>query len=224
MLRCRCAWVQGVESPTWSILGAQAPGLRFSRKHSTVACTIPVKKSVCTGHFQPKFRDASRPPLFFFHPPLFAMALNSRAFGTEITGNRGPNQELSKEARSSIISAVLAGTPKSQVARDHHVHRNTVNTTFKRLQHHQSLDSLPKSGCPTKFSSADKRKIIRYIRQDPKIKWKTLRRLIYQDGIDISFSALRHIIQASKLGYWRSSERPKLNEDSARRRYTHCRT
>jgi len=118
------------------------------------------------------------------------MALNSRAFGTEITGNRGPNQELLKEARSSIVSAVLAGTPKGQVARDHHVHRNTVNTTFKRLQHHQSLDSLPRSGCLTKFSNADKCRITRYIRQDPKIKWKTLRRLIHQDSIDISFSAL----------------------------------
>jgi len=67
---------------------------------------------MCTGHFQNKFRDASQPPPFFYHPPLFAMALNSRAFGTKITGNHGPNQELSKEARSSIISAVLASTPK----------------------------------------------------------------------------------------------------------------
>src|SRR4051812_27724667 len=88
------------------------------------AYTIPVKKSVCTGHSQNKFRDASRPPSLFYHPPLFTMALNPRAFGTEITGNRGPNQELSKEARSSIVSAVLAGTPKGQVAHDHHVHRN----------------------------------------------------------------------------------------------------
>jgi len=141
--------------------------------------TIPVKKSIYTGHFQNKFRDASRPPPFFYHPPLFTIALNSRAFSTEITRNRGPNQELSKEARSSIVLAVLAGTPKGQVTRDHHVHRNTVNTTFKRLQHHQSLDSLPRSSCPTKFSNADKLRITRYIHQDLKIKWKTLHRLIH---------------------------------------------
>ena len=92
------------------------------------------------------------------------MALNSRAFGTEITGNRGPNQELSKEARSSIISAVLAGTPKAEIAHNHYVHCNTITRTLKRVQHYHTLDSLLKSGCLMKFSTVNKRKVIRYIR------------------------------------------------------------
>jgi len=61
------------------------------------------------------------------------MALNSRAFGTEITGNRGLNQELLKEAYSSIVSAVLAGTLKAEIAYNYHVHCNIITRTLERV-------------------------------------------------------------------------------------------
>jgi len=61
------------------------------------------------------------------------MALNSRAFGTEITGNRGSNQELLKEACLSIVLAVLAGTLKAEIAHDYHVYRNTITRTLERV-------------------------------------------------------------------------------------------
>jgi len=125
---------------TANLVFSQPTSLRRSECGQCTPCTghphgytIPVQKSVCTGHPTNKSRDASRPPFFFYHPQLSAIALNSRAFGTEITGNRGPNQELLKEARSSIISAILAGTPKAKIAYDYYIHHNTITRTLERV-------------------------------------------------------------------------------------------
>jgi hypothetical protein len=54
-----------------------------------------------------------------------------RAFGTEISGNRGPEGELSRDARAGILSAVEHGVPKSQIASEYGIDRRTIYKTIE---------------------------------------------------------------------------------------------
>jgi hypothetical protein len=49
-----------------------------------------------------------------------------QAFGIEISGNRGPDGELSREAHTGILSAVEHVVPKSQIALEYGIDRRTV--------------------------------------------------------------------------------------------------
>jgi len=71
-----------------------------------------------------------------------------RQFGSEITGNRGKKQELSSEARSSIISKWEAGVMNKDLAAEYGVHRNVIAYTIKRWKEHHTVNSLPRSGRP----------------------------------------------------------------------------
>ncbi|KAK4206990.1 DDE superfamily endonuclease-domain-containing protein [Rhypophila decipiens] len=148
------------------------------------------------------------------------MASKLRAFGTEISRNRRLNSELSKEVRSAIISAQFAGEKKAQLARDFGVHRNTINRTLDRWQHHHTLKSLPRTGRPQVLSPRQIRLILRIVRKDPKIKWKSLRNEL---PFEVTIRTLQTVLQRQfDLRKWRSPRRPSLDESDARQRYAHC--
>jgi transposase len=71
-----------------------------------------------------------------------------RSFGTEISGNRGRNDELSPEACSSIISKQEAGVSIKELAAEFGVHWNTITKTIKRWKNHKTVYSLPREGRP----------------------------------------------------------------------------
>jgi transposase len=80
-----------------------------------------------------------------------------RSFGTEISGNRGRNDELSPEARSSIISKQEAGVSIKELAAEFGVHRNTITKTIKRWKNHKTVHSLPREGRPEIITHREKR-------------------------------------------------------------------
>ncbi|KAF2809875.1 uncharacterized protein BDZ99DRAFT_347231, partial [Mytilinidion resinicola] len=75
---------------------------------------------------------------------------------TEITGNRGRNQELSPEARSAIISKREAGVSVKELEAEFGVHRNTITKTIKRWETHKTVYTLPRDGCPEVLSRCKK--------------------------------------------------------------------
>src|SRR5512140_1134993 len=148
------------------------------------------------------------------------MASKLRTFSTEISGNRRPNGELSEATRSAIIAAQLSDKTKAQLAYDFDVSRHAITSTLDRWHNHHTLDSLPRSGRPEVLSPRQKRLILRIIRKDPKIKWKSLRNeLPFEVTIRTLQSILRHQFNLRK---WRSPRRPALTDFDASRRYTHC--
>jgi len=66
-----------------------------------------------------------------------------RAFGIEIIGNRGKNEELSPEARSSIISKWEASILNKNLMAEYGVHWNAISNIIKRWKTHNTLHSLP---------------------------------------------------------------------------------
>ena len=60
------------------------------------------------------------------------MASTLRAFGTEISGNRRLNGELSEATRSAIVAAQSSGIPKAQLAYDFDVSRYAITDILNR--------------------------------------------------------------------------------------------
>lgn len=93
----------------------------------------------------------------------------SSSFGTEISGNRRPNHELSNEARAAIVSRVLDGAPRKDVAREFRVSPKTIYNTMKRWDATRNNDSRPRAGRPKRLSDREKRAVSRQARKAPKI-------------------------------------------------------
>jgi hypothetical protein len=81
------------------------------------------------ANFSVECRVPGRPPfiLFFYNPTV-------SQFSTQISGNRNPNAELSKEQRSAILSALELGQSPTKIANDPRVSRKTVYRTRERFK------------------------------------------------------------------------------------------
>lgn len=91
-----------------------------------------------------------------------------RSFGTEINGNRGRGVELSSEQRAAIIHAHQQGASPSKLAREFGCARSTIYDTLNHFQHHQTTDSLPRSGRPQITTPRASREVHRLARRNPK--------------------------------------------------------
>jgi transposase len=87
-----------------------------------------------------------------------------RSFGTEISGNRRPNQELSNDTRSAILYGLQLKQSPTQLAKQFNVTRSTIYRTKKRYQDLQTTNSRSRNGRPAKLSRATKRYIYQIVR------------------------------------------------------------
>jgi transposase len=90
-----------------------------------------------------------------------------RAFGTEISGNRRPGGELSKETRAAIIYALAAGKSPTKIATEYRVSRRVVYNTKNRWITTKTLETRPRTGRPSKVSQSTARYIYQTVRRFP---------------------------------------------------------
>lgn len=95
-----------------------------------------------------------------------------RSSGQEVSGNRGLGEELSREQRAGILSAVEAKIPKAQIARMYRCSRPAVYKTIQRFNSTGSTKSRPRSGQPQRITSQDRRRILRIARATSKITYE----------------------------------------------------
>jgi transposase len=131
-----------------------------------------------------------------------------RAFGTEISGNRGPDGELSSDARAGIFSAVEHGVPKSQIASQYACDRRTVYNTINRWNNNATTKSLLRSGPPRKHSRAQERMLVRYVRRFPEAAYKDLEDVIL--GVSFKRRTAYRILKKHGITNWRARQRPRL--------------
>ncbi|GMG13310.1 unnamed protein product [Aspergillus oryzae] len=144
-----------------------------------------------------------------------------RSFGTEISGNRRLNQELSTETRAAIISGLENNISPTQLAKQFNVCRSTIYSTKKRFQHHHTLKSKPRKGRPQKLTFAEKRYIYLLARRRPKIGYKAL---IASSGFSISHSTIKRVLRTFQLKKWKAKKRIPLRPDVAKKRLQFART
>jgi hypothetical protein len=66
-----------------------------------------------------------------------------RAFGLEISGNRGRGVELSTNQRARILALVETKKLKGEIARQFRYYRRTIYNTIYRFNEASTIRSLP---------------------------------------------------------------------------------
>ncbi|KAL8341219.1 hypothetical protein RB598_003255 [Gaeumannomyces tritici] len=102
------------------------------------------------------------------------MAAPVRAFGTVLNANRGSGCELSQSQRGAIVASVNAGKNYRAIASAMGISTGAVQSTMQRFKEHATLDSLPRSGTPSKLSPSDKRFLHTLVKRTPEIKYNQL--------------------------------------------------
>lgn len=143
------------------------------------------------------------------------MDSNLRAFGTVISGNRQPNQEINPETRAAIISAVVAGDKKSHVAARFSVSPSAVTRIIQRFEDSGSLKSSPRSGRPKSLSARDIRVIVRKVRLDHRI---TKKQLVEELGLEVSPLTIYRALKDEDLRKWKAKKRVFLSKEAAEER------
>jgi transposase len=110
-------------------------------------------------------------------------SLNSRAVLREISANCTPNHELSPHIRSIIIGLALGGENASRIARRLKLPRTTVRDQINHYQDRDANQSKPRSGRPKSYGVRDERRVLRLVRQNPKMTWHHL-----QESLDLAIS------------------------------------
>jgi transposase len=145
-----------------------------------------------------------------------------RSFGTEISGNRRPNGELSIEARISIISKSEAGAATAELAAEFGVTRQTIHNTLRRHRETGSNASRPRSGRPSILTERENRILYRHVRKASKIQYKQLIEEAHLEK-DYSHRTAYRALKNEGLTNFRAARRPKISRANAQKRLEFCR-
>jgi transposase len=84
----------------------------------------------------------------------------TRAFGSEISGNRRSDCELSENTRLTVYLSIKASESKTKIAKDFGIGRTTVYETFKREEINKTFKSKSRKGRSKKLNERNKRYIL----------------------------------------------------------------
>ncbi|KAF1828815.1 hypothetical protein BDW02DRAFT_537484, partial [Decorospora gaudefroyi] len=97
-----------------------------------------------------------------------------RAFGTEISGNRMRNGELSVHQRDYILAQCEAGCSTKEIATAMFCSQRTIQKTIQRWNTTSTNNSRPRAGRPPILSWRDRRLLLRIAKKYPKIEYRKL--------------------------------------------------
>jgi transposase len=145
-----------------------------------------------------------------------------RSFGTEISGNRLSNRELSIDARNSIISKCEAGASTRELAAEFGVTSQTIRNTLRRYSKTGSNASRPRSGRPPILSTRESRTLYRHARKAPKITYNSLIKKAHLQK-DYSHSTAYRALRNQSLTNFRAPRQPMITASNAQKRLRFCR-
>ncbi|KAF2185321.1 hypothetical protein K469DRAFT_451272, partial [Zopfia rhizophila CBS 207.26] len=82
-------------------------------------------------------------------------------------------RELSPATRGYIIGALEAGASAAQVATSKSLKPDTVRLTYRKRDDKPHQESRPRSGGLKSYSIRDERRVVRFVRANPKATWKS---------------------------------------------------
>lgn len=130
---------------------------------------------------------------------------------------RKRNGELSLDQRSSIIYAYLNGcTTQTKLANDFGCTRKTIYNTIKRFQHHQTVESRPRTGRPRKYNDRTRKFIYLQARRNPFYTYKKLSTVIPGHP---SRTTILTTLKAYGIRKYRTKLKIPIERSLARRRY-----
>jgi hypothetical protein len=119
-------------------------------------------------------------------------------------------RELSAATRGFLIGAVQAGQSPNEVGALKNIEPDTVRWTVRNADNLPQLQSRQRLGTPKKLSDRDERRLLRYVRANPKAMWKTTQREL---DLPCSKSTYQRALRDHYITKWRAAKRPELSED-----------
>jgi len=143
----------------------------------------------------------------------------------EISGNsnqRGgiPGRfELTPNWRSHIVGRVAGGQSPHSIADDLNIPPSTIYSTLNKADLRYENETLHRSGRPKIVSESLRRRVLREVRANPKIRYKNLRLNLGLDGKAISRSTLYRMLKEEGITNWLAKKRPLLTEEVVAKRF-----
>lgn len=134
----------------------------------------------------------------------------------EISNNSNkPRKELSQALRIQITTALDWGHSVREICEKYSVSRSAVYYTKKRQLVRQNNASLPRSGRPKKLSDREERRLLRYIRLNPKATFKKISTDIQ---CPVGRTTIKSILKEYNIAHWVAKKRPNLTPEVAAKR------
>ena len=144
------------------------------------------------------------------------MKLNLDDFASQLTANRGRNQELSPGIRAAICTLVAAGKSERFVAGLFRVSPSTVHYAIEHWKKHHTFESKPRKGRPQSLTRKEKRYIILLVKRNRTLAKKAL---VNATGKVVSYSTIKRCLRANNMRKWRAMKRIPLCKEVAKDRY-----
>ncbi|RFU28321.1 hypothetical protein B7463_g7998, partial [Scytalidium lignicola] len=138
---------------------------------------------------------------------------------SQIDNNITPYKDLSPYIRGKIIGKAEEGKKIAHIAKELNVPDSTVRDTIKKEQLRTDGKSNPKPGRPDKYSERFKRRLIAFVRKEPKSSMAKIRKHM---EVKISNKAITRILDSVGIWHWRCKRRPYLTDEIAAKRLTWC--
>ncbi len=154
-------------------------------------------------HFQPKMP----------RQPLGEISGNSNYIG----GIHG-RFELTPNWRSHIVGRAAAGQTPKAIATALNFPSSTIKSTTRRAALRFDNESLHRSGRPNIVDDHLRRRLLREVRANPKIRYRDLRLNLGLHGKAVSRSSLYRVLKDEGITNWLAKKRPALTPEIAAKR------
>lgn len=125
---------------------------------------------------------------------------------------RRRNGELSASVRAEALAHLEAGKSIRKTAALLHCSPSTIIDTRNRHNAHGTLETLPRSGRPSKLTERDARVILREVRREPTQTYKTIMDRL---GFDVSQATVYRLLKKHGIVLQRGAKPPPTPEPSA---------
>jgi hypothetical protein len=132
-----------------------------------------------------------------------------------ISTNQTPRKELSPRTRGYIQGLTDSGATPTQISRELRIPKSTIQDTIIKAPSRPHGKSKPRSGRPIIYTDREARRIIRYVRENPRINYLQLRESL---GTRISKKTIYRVLKSYGITNWRAKRRPELTEEHAKAR------
>ena len=144
------------------------------------------------------FRVATRasPPT---HPPSSNDISMPRPPLTNISGNSRRGKELTPDVRGFIAGLRVAGFKAAEIRKKFRVPESTTKSTINKVLERINNESLSRPGRPPSISDREKRRIVRFVRLDPKITYRNLRKAL---TLTVSDDTIYRLLKEEGIKNW----------------------
>lgn len=121
----------------------------------------------------------------------------------------GSGQQLAKQVREKILAFHKGGQGYKKIAKQLCIPVSTVKAFIQRYKRHGHAGVLPRSGRPSKMSAKAVRKVVREVKNNPRMSAKDLQRSLENSGVKVHVSTVKRTLNKHDL-YGRKARRKPL--------------